>query len=166
MPTASDYDTIAAALRFLGDNFREQPNLDTLAEELGLSKFHLQRLFTRWAGVSPKRFLQFLTVEHAKGLLRKSEPVLATAFASGLSGPARLHDLFIHTEGVTPGEYKKAGESLKISYGFHETPFGVGLFGRASRGLCHLAFLPADSDAVTGPGSGPTHRGMAWGRVR
>ena len=146
MPTVSDYDTIAKALRFLGDRFQEQPGLDLLSQEMELSKFHLQRLFTRWAGVSPKRFLQFLTVQHAKGLLRDSEPVLAATFASGLSGPARLHDLFINTEGVTPGEYKQAGESLEISYGFHPTPFGVGLFGRASRGLCHLAFLSENSD--------------------
>jgi AraC family transcriptional regulator of adaptative response/methylated-DNA-[protein]-cysteine methyltransferase len=146
MSTVSDYETIATALRFLGDRFQEQPSLDRLSAEMGLSKFHLQRLFTRWAGVSPKRFLQFLTVQHAKGLLRDSEPVLAAAFASGLSGPARLHDLFIHTEGVTPGEYKRAGETLEITYGFQTTPFGVGLFAKAGRGLCHLAFLPSDSD--------------------
>jgi AraC family transcriptional regulator of adaptative response/methylated-DNA-[protein]-cysteine methyltransferase len=115
--------------------------LEELAAHVGMSRFHFQRLFSRWAGVSPKRFLQFLTLEHAKGLLLQSEPVLRTAFASGLSGPARLHDLFISTEGVTPGEFKSRGLALQIAYGVHPTPFGPALFARTERGLCHLAFL-------------------------
>jgi AraC family transcriptional regulator of adaptative response/methylated-DNA-[protein]-cysteine methyltransferase len=143
MSSAADYDTVALTLDYLESKFLNQPSLDELSAEIGVSKFHLQRLFTRWAGVSPKRFLQFLTVQHAKGLLRRSEPVLATAFSAGLSGPARLHDLFVTTEGVTPGEYKTMGSSLLISYGFHPTPFGEALFGHTERGLCHLAFLPA-----------------------
>ncbi len=154
MKASADYHTVARALRYLDENYLDQPSLDELAEALGLSKFHLQRLFTRWAGVSPKRFLQFLTLDHAKRLLLDSEPVLATAFASGLSGPARLHDLFINTEGVTPGEYKSGGFSLSIGYGFHATPFGEALLATTERGLCHLSFLagdaPGDREAYLG----------------
>jgi AraC family transcriptional regulator of adaptative response/methylated-DNA-[protein]-cysteine methyltransferase len=144
MSSSSDYQTVAKALRYLEENYLRQPSLDDLAASLGMSKFHLQRLFTRWAGVSPKRFLQFLTLEHAKGLLQDSEPVLTAAFASGLSGPARLHDLFINAEGVTPGEYKTGGFSLHINYGIHQTPFGPALFANTQRGLCHLAFMPSE----------------------
>lgn len=145
MNRSSDYQTVAKAIRYLACNHLHQPTLTELAAHLGISKFYLQRLFTRWAGVSPKRFLQFLTLEHAKGLLQKSEPVLATAFASGLSGPARLHDLFVSTEAVTPGEYKSGGLELRIGHGVHPTPFGLALIGHTSRGLCHLDFLGSDS---------------------
>ena len=148
MKSDSDYKTVERSIRYLEGNFRRQPSLEELSSHAGMSTFHFQRVFTRWAGVSPKRFLQFLTLEHAKGLLRDSQPVLATAFASGLSGPARLHDLFVHTEGVTPGEYKKQGLSLEIIYGFHDTPFGTALLGNTERGLCHLVFL--DSDEASG----------------
>ena len=137
---------MAKAIRYLEDNYLSQPSLDETAAWMGMSKFHLQRLFTRWAGVSPKRFLQFLTLEHAKDLLQASEPVLSAAFASGLSGPARLHDLFINTAGGTPGEYKSGGRSLGISFEFHPTPFGTGLFARTERGLCHLSFLPNEDE--------------------
>ena len=148
MSPPSDYQTVAKALQYLEENFLRQPPLDELAAHAGMSKFHFQKLFTRWAGVSPKRFLQFLTLEHAKDLLLESEPVLHTAFASGLSGPARLHDLFISTEGVTPGEFKNGGLALQITYGIHPTPFGPGLLARTDRGLCHLVFLPS-SDGAT-----------------
>lgn len=144
MSPSSDYQTVARALHYLGDHFLRQPSLEELSAHVGMSRFHFQRLFSRWAGVSPKRFLQFLTLEHAKGLLLQSEPVLHTAFASGLSGPARLHDLFISTEGVTPGEFKSRGLALQIAYGVHPTPFGPALFARTERGLCHLAFLDSE----------------------
>jgi len=144
MSASSDYRTVSKALRYLEENFLEQPSLEDLSASLGMSKFHLQRLFTRWAGVSPKRFLQFLTVEHAKSLLEESTPVLATAFASGLSGPSRLHDLFVNAEGVTPGEYKSRGSELEVLWGIHPTPFGQALLATTHRGLCHLAFLPSD----------------------
>ncbi|MFH1766054.1 MAG: methylated-DNA--[protein]-cysteine S-methyltransferase [Gemmatimonadota bacterium] len=146
MSQSSDYQTVARALQYLGQHFLHQPSLEELAAHVGMSRFHFQRLFTRWAGVSPKRFLQFLTLEHAKGLLLQSEPVLQTAFASGLSGPARLHDLFISTEGVTPGEFKSRGLTLQIFYGVHPTPFGPALFARTDRGLCHLAFLDSECE--------------------
>lgn len=157
MSQTAEYALITKALGYLEETFKDQPDLDRLSIEMGVSKFHLQRLFTRWAGVSPKRFLQFLTVEHAKGLLRDSEPLLSAAFASGLSGPARLHDLFVHTEGVTPGEFKQGGSSVTIHYGFHDTPFGRAILGTTARGLCHLSFLdPEDvtdgNDAVAGLG--------------
>jgi len=144
MRDSSDYHTIAKTLRYLEENFQRQPSLDELAGMAGMSKFRFQRLFTRWAGVSPKRFLQFLTLQYAKRLLLESEPVLHAAFASGLSGPGRLHDLFISTEGVTPGEFKTGGLTLQIAYGFHPTPFGSALFAQTERGLCHLSFLPSE----------------------
>jgi AraC family transcriptional regulator of adaptative response/methylated-DNA-[protein]-cysteine methyltransferase len=145
MSPTSDYQTVADALQYLEENFLRQPTLDELADHAGMSRFRFQKLFTRWAGVSPKRFLQFLTLEHAKGLLLESEPVLHTAFASGLSGPARLHDLFINTEGVTPGEFKSGGLTLRIGYGIHPTPFGPSLLAQTDRGLCHLVFMDSNS---------------------
>ncbi len=141
MNPASDFSTVASAIRFLREHFREQPALDEVAAAVGLSPFHFQRLFSRWAGVSPKRFLQFLTVEEAKLRLRRSVPVLEAAFQAGLSGPARLHDLLVTTTAVTPGEYKSYGAALEIRHGVAETPFGPALFGATDRGLCHLAFL-------------------------
>jgi AraC family transcriptional regulator of adaptative response/methylated-DNA-[protein]-cysteine methyltransferase len=141
MKASSDYHTVARAIRFLREGYRSQPSLEEIASHVGLSPFHFQRLFTRWAGVSPKRFLQFLTVESAKERLRASAPVLQAAFATGLSGPARLHDLFISTTAVTPGEFKAGGTDLEIHHGVAETPFGPALFGTTHRGLCHLTFL-------------------------
>jgi AraC family transcriptional regulator of adaptative response/methylated-DNA-[protein]-cysteine methyltransferase len=144
MAFPSDYDTVARAIRFLREEFKNQPSLEAVAHHVGLSPYHFQRLFTRWAGVSPKRFLQFLTVEHAKDRLRASEPVLRAALEAGLSGPARLHDLLVTTEGVTPGEFKERGAAVRIRYGVQETPFGFALLGMTSRGLCHLSFLDGD----------------------
>jgi AraC family transcriptional regulator of adaptative response/methylated-DNA-[protein]-cysteine methyltransferase len=118
----TDYQRIAEAIRYLEGNFQRQPSLDELAAHLHISPFHLQRLFTRWAGISPKRFVQFLTVEHAKQLLAQSQSVLDAAYESGLSGPGRLHDLFVAVEAVTPGEFKAKGVGIGITYGRHETP--------------------------------------------
>jgi len=149
MSMSSDYKRVEKILRFLEGNHVDQPSLEEISRRMGMSKYHLQRLFTRWAGVSPKRFLQFLTVEHAKKMLRDSDPVLATSFASGLSGPARLHDLFLSAEAVTPGEYRSRGVALEIKWGRHTTPFGSALLGLTGRGLCHLSFLPSSQpDAV------------------
>jgi AraC family transcriptional regulator of adaptative response/methylated-DNA-[protein]-cysteine methyltransferase len=144
MAFSSEYDTVARAIRFLHRNFKRQPSLEEVARHVGLSQFHFQRLFSRWAGVSPKRFLQYLTVEYAKTRLRESSPVLHAAFDAGLSGPARLHDLLLTTEGVTPGQFKAMGETLAISHGFADTPFGPALLANTPRGLCHLAFLEAN----------------------
>jgi len=136
-----DYDRVEQAIRFLDRNYQRQPSLEQVAEQVGLSPYHFQRLFKRWAGISPKRFLQYLTKERAKQLLEHSENVLSTAFDAGLSSPGRLHDLFVTYEAVTPGEYKHAGEGLNITYGFHPTPFGECLIAMTGRGICSLAFV-------------------------
>lgn len=140
-----DYERIDQAIRYLEDHFQEQPELKDLAAHLGLSEFHFQRLFQRWAGISPKRFLQFLTIQHAKGRLRESASVLDATFDAGLSSPSRLHDLFVTLEAVTPGQYKTFGKELTISYGFHATPFGEALLAVTERGVCGLEFV-TDND--------------------
>ena len=119
-----DYARIEQAIRYLDAHYTEQPSLDEVAAEIGLSPFHCQRLFSRWAGISPKRFLGFLTVEHAKSLLHNTSSVLDTAYEVGLSGPGRLHDPFVSYEAMTPGEYKRGGADLNLRYGVHATPFG------------------------------------------
>jgi AraC family transcriptional regulator of adaptative response/methylated-DNA-[protein]-cysteine methyltransferase len=136
-----DYQLIAAAIAYLEANRLEQPSLDDLAAHVALSPFHLQRLFKRWAGISPKRFLQFLTVGHAKQLLAESHSLLDAAYATGLSGPGRLHDLFVSVEAMTPGEFKQGGRGLDITYGIHPTPFGECLLATTERGICGLHFL-------------------------
>ena len=122
-----------------------QPALADVAEHVGLSEHHLQRLFTRWAGISPKRFLQFQTIESAKTLLRDSRSVLDTTYSTGLSSGGRLHDLFVTLEAVTPGEFKSGGAGLTIRTGFHDSPFGECLIGVTDRGICGLSFV-VDSD--------------------
>ncbi len=141
-----DYARIERTIRYLDDHFQEQPDLTTLAAAAGLSPFHFQRLFQRWAGVSPKRFLQFLTVDYARGLLAENVSVLDAALDSGLSGPSRLHDLFVVCEAMTPGEAKRAGEGLEVAYGFHDSPFGTCLVGATVRGICWLGFVLDDGE--------------------
>ncbi len=138
---AEDYRRIEQAILYLENHAQSQPELDEIASAVGLSEFHFQRMFTRWAGISPKRFLQFLTREGAKDLLARSEDLLDAAFGVGLSSLGRLHDLFVTTEAVTPGEYKSGGAGLTIRYGLHETPFGRALIGVTERGICHLGFV-------------------------
>ena len=139
-----DYQRVEQAIQYLEDHYQEQPSLGEVAENIGLSEYHFQRLFTRWVGVSPKRFLQYLTKEHAKQLLEHSGDLLEAAYDSGLSGPGRLHDLFVSTEAVTPGEYKQRGEGLTIRYGFHATPFGECLLACTERGISNLIFVNRD----------------------
>ncbi|MBI2948959.1 MAG: methylated-DNA--[protein]-cysteine S-methyltransferase, partial [Verrucomicrobia bacterium] len=129
----------------------EQPELADVARQVHLSEFHFQRLFSRWAGISPKRFLQFLTLHHAKKLLADSKPLLEASFDSGLSGPSRLHDLFVTIEGVTPGEFKGRGAGLEIRYGIHPTCFGDCLLATTPRGVCWLSFVTdgAEERALT-----------------
>ncbi len=146
----SDYERIEKAIRYLDAHYQEQPDLRTLARAAGLSDSHFHRLFSRWAGVTPKDFLQFCTAAHAKNLLSRSRSVLESALDSGLSGPSRLHDLFITMDGVTPGEYKKRGLGIDILYGTHPTPFGECLIGLTERGICYFSFL-----------SGSNHRAEA-----
>jgi AraC family transcriptional regulator of adaptative response/methylated-DNA-[protein]-cysteine methyltransferase len=140
---SEDYLRIEQAIAYLDKHYKDQPGLEEIAASLGLSEFHFQRLFTHWAGVSPKRFLQYLTKESAKGLLDQSENLLDTTVQVGLSSLGRLHDLFVTTEAVTPGEYKSRGVGLSIRYGIHPTPFGKCLIGVTERGICHLGFVQA-----------------------
>ncbi|MFH1908562.1 MAG: methylated-DNA--[protein]-cysteine S-methyltransferase [Chloroflexota bacterium] len=146
---SQDYQRIEQAIRYIEANYTRQPELSEIAAHLGLSEYHFQRLFSRWAGISPKRFLQFLTKEGAKRLLENSAGLLETTYTVGLSSPGRLHDLFVTTEAVTPGEFKARGKGLRIGYGFHPTPFGECLLAVTERGICHLGFiLTSRADAL------------------
>jgi len=138
---SEDYLRIEQAILYLENHYKDQPSLEEVAANIGLSEYHFQRLFTRWAGVSPKRFLQFLTKEGAKDSLNRSENLLDTTHQVGLSSLGRLHDLFVTTEAVTPGEYKSRGAGVTIRYGIHSTPFGKCLIGTTERGICHLGFV-------------------------
>jgi AraC family transcriptional regulator of adaptative response/methylated-DNA-[protein]-cysteine methyltransferase len=140
----SDYDRMERAIRYLERDFRHQPALEDVARFVGLSESHFQRLFTRWVGISPKRFIQFQTIEHAKRLLREERSVLDTTYESGLSSSGRLHDLFVTVEAVTPGEYKRRGEGVDIVWGVHDTPFGEALISATERGVCGLDFVYVD----------------------
>ena len=138
---AINYQRIAEAITYLKDNFKAQPNLDEVAEKVHISPFHFQRMFTDWAGISPKKFLQYLSIDYAKNLLKQNRATLAdTAFETGLSGTSRLHDLFMNIEGMTPAEYKNGGQSLNINYSFAETPFGQILIASTHKGICYMAF--------------------------
>lgn len=143
----TDYERIKKAIEFIHSNFQQQPDLDAVAKEVYLSPFHFQRLFKDWAGVSPKKFLQYISLQHAKKLLRQ-HTVSDTAFETGLSGSSRLHDLFINIEGMTPGEYKNGGEQLHINYSFAESPFGNIIVASTTKGICHLAFADDEKDAL------------------
>lgn len=146
---SQDYQLIEKAICFIEANARRQPELDEVAAAVGLSESHLQRTFTRWAGISPKRFLQFLTKENAKELLARSENLLDTTHQIGLSSLGRLHDLFVATEAVTPGEYKTRGAGLTLRYGIHASPFGPCLVAVTERGICHLGFVQtSEGDAI------------------
>jgi AraC family transcriptional regulator of adaptative response/methylated-DNA-[protein]-cysteine methyltransferase len=140
MQGSEDYRRVERAIAFLDDRWQQQPPLEEIAAQVGLSPFHFQRLFHRWAGVSPKRFVQWLTVEHAKQSLRDSATVLGATFDVGLSGSSRLHDLFVRLEAVTPGEYRRAGRGLEIRWGRHDSPFGPAFAAVTARGLCALGF--------------------------
>ncbi len=138
---SEDYQRIEQAIQYLEENYRRQPELSEIAANIGLSEYHFQRIFTRWVGISPKRFVQFLTKENAKRLLENRHNLLDVAYQTGLSGPGRLHDLFVACEAVTPGEFKHMGEGLTITYGFQPTPFGECLVAMTGRGICNLIFV-------------------------
>lgn len=145
-----NFDRIAQAIGYLKDNFKAQPNLDEVAEKVNMSPFHFQKLFTDWAGVSPKKFVQYLSIEHAKKVLANTTSTLFdAALETGLSGTGRLHDLFVTIEGMTPGEYKNGGANLNINYNFWITPFGDILASSTAKGICHLAFADDHADALT-----------------
>lgn len=158
---ASDSARIARALDRLASRFPEQPPLAELAAEVGVSEYHFQRMFTRRVGVSPKKFLQHLTLEAAKQRLRQSASVLDAAYEAGLSGPGRLHDLFVTLEAMTPGEYKARGDGLTVRYGFHDSPFGECLLMLTPRGICGLGFVaPGQRDSAL------TRMARGWERAR
>jgi len=140
----NDYQRIALVIRYLDEGHMAQPDLATLARRAGLSPFHFHRLFSSWAGITPKDFLQCLTVAHAKQLLREGKSVLDTALIAGLSGPGRLHDLCVNLEAASPGEWKSGGEGWTIVAGLADSPFGRCLIGEGPRGICHLSFVEAD----------------------
>lgn len=144
-----NYKRIAAAINFINENFKEQPTLNEIAETVHLSPYHFQRLFTNWAGVSPKKFMQYISVEYAKQLLKERQSTLFdAALETGLSGTGRLHDLFINIEGMTPGEYKNGGENLVINFSYAESPFGDIIVASTSKGICHMAFNDDESEAL------------------
>lgn len=136
-----DYSRVETALQIIEERYSDQPGLHEIAAIMGLSESHFQRLFTRWVGISPKRFLQFLTKEHAKQILERSENLLEATYQTGMSSPGRLHDLFVSCEAVTPGQYKSRGQDMTIWFGFHPTPFGECLIALTERGVCGLSFL-------------------------
>lgn len=136
-----NYERIERAIQYLEQNFQRQPELEEVAEKVHLSPFHFQRLFTDWAGISPKRFLQYLTVDFLKTKLQDTRSIMEAAEIAGLSSQSRVYDLFTTLEAVTPDEYKKSGAGIGIEYGFHQTPFGLALIGITERGICWLSFI-------------------------
>jgi AraC family transcriptional regulator of adaptative response/methylated-DNA-[protein]-cysteine methyltransferase len=138
---SSDYQRIEKAIKYLEEYFRDQPSLEEVAHYLNLSPFHFQRMFRRWAGISPKRFLQFLTIDYAKTLLDEAHTVLDATYESGLSSPGRMHDLFVTIDAVTPGEFRARGAGLQVFYGIHTSPFGECLLAATERGICDLSFI-------------------------
>jgi AraC family transcriptional regulator, regulatory protein of adaptative response / methylated-DNA-[protein]-cysteine methyltransferase len=145
---SQDYTLVERAIGYIEVNASRQPELDEIAAAIGLSAYHFQRLFTRWVGISPKRFLQYISKENAKQMLKTSGDILGAAYATGLSGPGRLHDLLVHTEAATPGDLKRRGEGLNIRYGFHSSPFGECLLALTERGICYLGFVQSDKPAA------------------
>ncbi|MEG4084065.1 methylated-DNA--[protein]-cysteine S-methyltransferase [Microcoleus sp. POL10_C6] len=138
---SEDYHRIARAIAFMRQHHLNQPNLATVAQHIGLSEYHFQRLFTQWAGISPKRFLQYLTVEYAKSKITQTKSLLDLTLDVRLSSPGRLHDLFVNLEAMSPGEFKAGGAGLQIRYGIHDTPFGKSVIATTARGICNLYFL-------------------------
>src|SRR5690606_23969758 len=145
-----NYNRIAEAIEYIKQNFKNQPSLDDVAEKINLSPFHFQRLFSEWAGTSPKKFLQYISIAHAKSLLKEKQASLfETAFETGLSSTSRLHDLFIKIEGMTPAEYKNGGKDLLINYSFFDTPFGNVIVASTQKGICYMAFINDEQVAIS-----------------
>jgi AraC family transcriptional regulator, regulatory protein of adaptative response / methylated-DNA-[protein]-cysteine methyltransferase len=142
--SSQDYALVERAIQYIEHNASQQPELNEIAAAIGLSASHFQRVFTRWVGISPKRFLQYISKENAKQMLKNSGDILGVSHATGLSGPGRLHDLLIHTEAATPGDLKRRGEGLVIRCGFHPSPFGECLLALTPRGICYLGFVQTD----------------------
>jgi AraC family transcriptional regulator of adaptative response/methylated-DNA-[protein]-cysteine methyltransferase len=144
----TDYQRIEKAIYYIRENFQQQPELDDVAKSVYLSPYHFQRIFKEWAGVSPKKFLQYISVEHAKNLLKQNLSISDATYETGLSSPGRLHDLFITIEGMTPGEYKNGGENLYINYSYAETAFGDIIIASTEKGICHIAFKQDETDEL------------------
>ncbi len=144
-----NYNRIAQAIEYITEHFKEQPQLDEVAEMVHLSPFHFQRLFKEWAGTTPKKFLQYTSLQYAKRLLQDQQATLFdTAYQTGLSGTGRLHDLFIQMEGMTPAEFKNGGRNLSIQYSFADSPFGKVIVASTSKGICHMAFEEDEDQAL------------------
>ncbi len=144
-----DYQRIAKAINYIQSNFKLQPNLDEVAEKVNLSSAHFQKIFTNWAGTSPKKFLQFISLEHAKSLLKEEKATLFdAALETGLSSTSRLHDLFVNIEGMSPAEYKNGGKNLNINYSFSESPFGEIMTASTEKGVCYMAFAENKENAL------------------
>lgn len=146
--SSENYNRIAQAIGFMRQHQLSQPDLATVAHQIGLSEYHFQKLFTQWAGISPKRFLQYLTIEYAKSKICQTNSLLDLTLDIGLSSPGRLHDLFVNLEAMSPGEFKAGGSGLQIRYGIHDTPFGQALIATTIRGICNLNFLDATNDYI------------------
>ncbi|OIQ21821.1 MAG: cysteine methyltransferase [Flavobacterium sp. MedPE-SWcel] len=145
-----NYTRIATAIEYIKDNFKDQPSLDSIANKIHLSPFHFQRLFTDWAGTSPKKFLQYISIEHAKKLLKENNATLfEAAHETGLSGTSRLHDLFVSIEGMTPAEYKNGGKNLTINYSYTQSPFGNIIIASTQKGVCYMAFYDNEVQALS-----------------
>ncbi len=144
-----NYDRIAIAIGYIQDNFKNQPSLEEIAEKVHLSPFHFQKLFTDWAGVSPKKFLQFISVKYAKKILSQENSLTHIAHETGLSGSGRLHDLFVNIEGMTPGEYKNKGANTSINYTFYQSKFGLILIASTIKGICHISFVDEKSQSLS-----------------
>jgi len=143
-----NFNRIADAISYIKANFKTQPGLEEIAEKVNLSPFHFQRLFSEWAGTTPKRFLQYISIGYAKEMLKENQSLFDTALETGLSGTSRLHDLFVNIEGMTPGEYKNGGENLHINYSFAESPFGNIIVASTTKGICHIAFYDDENIAL------------------
>ncbi|GGI29332.1 methylated-DNA--[protein]-cysteine S-methyltransferase [Pedobacter mendelii] len=143
-----NFNRITEAINYIKANFKSQPDLEEIAKQVNLSAFHFQKLFSEWAGTSPKRFLQYISIGYAKQLLKDNQTLFDTALATGLSGTSRLHDLFVNIEGMTPGEYKNGGENLNINYSFAESPFGNILVASTDKGICNMAFYEDENQAI------------------
>lgn len=144
-----NYNRIATAIEYINTHFRQQPSLEELAQQVHLSPFHFQRIFSEWAGTTPKKFLQYISTEHAKKLLKEQQATLFdTAIELGLSGTGRLHDLFINIEGMTPAEYKNGGKQLTINFSYAESPFGNLIIASTPKGICYMAFEENETKAL------------------
>lgn len=145
-----NYYRIAEAINYLKDNFKRQPDLDEVAQSIHLSPYHFQRMFTQWAGISPKKFLQYLSIDHAKQVLKQQASLSDAAYDTGLSGTGRLHDLFVNIEGMTPAEYKNGGKALHINFSYAETIFGNILVASTQKGICYMSFADDKDEAFNG----------------